>query len=157
MPQVITDRRDIDFVLYEQFNAEQFTQHEKFAEFNKKTFDLIINEARNLAIKEILPTFAEGDREGSLYFWDYEKLIVEGSYSEEEWNDFVSVNYLLEGTDFNFATKRTPVLTFAKEQIEAEKDKIVVVNLSDTAVSGFSIVIGKGLLFLNASTCLCWD
>ena len=64
MPQVITDRRDIDFVLYEQFNAEQLTHYEKFAEFNKKTFDLIINEARNLAIKEILPTFAEGDREG---------------------------------------------------------------------------------------------
>jgi len=62
--QVISDRRDIDFVLYEQFNVEELTQHEKFAEFNKKTFDLIINEARNLAVKEILPTFAEGDREG---------------------------------------------------------------------------------------------
>ena len=64
MAQVITDRRDIDFVLYEQFNAEELTNYEKFADFNKKTFDLIINEARNLAVKEILPTFAEGDREG---------------------------------------------------------------------------------------------
>ncbi len=64
MTQVITDRRDIDFVLYEQFKVEELTQHEKFAAFNKKTFDLIINEARNLAVKEILPTFAEGDREG---------------------------------------------------------------------------------------------
>jgi len=64
MAQIITDRRDIDFVLYEQFNAEELTQHEKFAEFNKKTFNLIIREARNLAVKEILPTFAEGDREG---------------------------------------------------------------------------------------------
>ena len=64
MAQVITDRRDIDFFLYEQFNVEALTKHEKFADFNKKTFDLIINEARNLAVKEILPTFAEGDREG---------------------------------------------------------------------------------------------
>ena len=64
MAQVIADRRDIDFVLYEQFDVEELTQHEKFAEFNKKTFDLIIKEARNLAVKEILPTFAEGDREG---------------------------------------------------------------------------------------------
>ena len=64
MGQVITNRRDIDFVLFEQFDAEELTRHEKFAEFNKKTFDLIIKEARNLAIKEILPTFAEGDREG---------------------------------------------------------------------------------------------
>jgi alkylation response protein AidB-like acyl-CoA dehydrogenase len=64
MAQLITDRRDIDFVLYEQFNVEELTKHEKYADFNKKTFDLIISEARNLAIKEILPTFAEGDREG---------------------------------------------------------------------------------------------
>jgi alkylation response protein AidB-like acyl-CoA dehydrogenase len=64
MAQVITDRRDIDFVLYEQFDVEELTEYEKFADFNKKTFDLIINEARNLAVKEILPTFAEGDREG---------------------------------------------------------------------------------------------
>ena len=64
MAQVITDRRDIDFVLYEQFNAEALTKHVKFSDFNKKTFDLIIKEARNLAVKEILPTFAEGDREG---------------------------------------------------------------------------------------------
>ena len=63
MAQVITDRRDIDFVLYEQFDVEELTQHAKFADFNKKTFDLIIREARNLAVKEILPTFAEGDRE----------------------------------------------------------------------------------------------
>jgi len=64
MAQVIADRRDIDFVLYEQFDVEELTQHAKFADFNKKTFDLIIKEARNLAVKEILPTFAEGDREG---------------------------------------------------------------------------------------------
>jgi alkylation response protein AidB-like acyl-CoA dehydrogenase len=62
--QLITDRRDIDFVLYEQFDAAELTKYEKFADFNKKTFDLIISEARNLAIKEILPTFAQGDREG---------------------------------------------------------------------------------------------
>jgi len=65
--QVITDRRDIDFVLYEQFKVDEFTRCEKYAEFNRKTFDLIINEARNLAIKEILPTFAEGDRQGARF------------------------------------------------------------------------------------------
>jgi alkylation response protein AidB-like acyl-CoA dehydrogenase len=64
MAQLITDRREIEFVLYEQFNAEALTQYEKFKSFNKKTFDLIVNEARNLAVKEILPTYAEGDREG---------------------------------------------------------------------------------------------
>jgi alkylation response protein AidB-like acyl-CoA dehydrogenase len=64
MAQQIADRRDIDFVLHEMFNAEALSRHETFAEFNRKAMDLIINEARILAIKEILPTQVIGDREG---------------------------------------------------------------------------------------------
>ncbi len=64
MAQIIADRRDIDFVLYEQLNIEQLSKHERFAEFNKKTVDMVVTEARNLAIKEILPTRKIGDEEG---------------------------------------------------------------------------------------------
>ncbi len=61
MAQLISDRRDVDFVLHEQLGM---VEHELFAEFNKKTVDLIVSEARNLAIKEILPTQKPGDEEG---------------------------------------------------------------------------------------------
>ncbi len=61
MAQLIADRRDVDFVLHEQI---QLVKHEIFAEFNQKTADLIVSEARNLAIKEILPTFKDGDETG---------------------------------------------------------------------------------------------
>jgi len=64
MAQLIADRRDIDFVLYEQLEAQALTGTAKFKKLNRKTFDMIVNEARNLALKEILPTFAAGDREG---------------------------------------------------------------------------------------------
>ena len=64
MAQIIADRRDIDFVLYEQIKADELTRHERFAGLDRKTFDLIIQEARTFAVKEILPTFAEGDRRG---------------------------------------------------------------------------------------------
>ena len=64
MAQVIADRRDVDFVLHEQLNIGALSEHEKYQEFNKKTVDLIISEARNLAIKEILPTFKDGDEQG---------------------------------------------------------------------------------------------
>jgi len=67
MAQLIADRRDVDFVLYEQFDAEALCRHAAYAEFNRKTFDLIIDEARQLAVKEILPTLAEGDRVGLLF------------------------------------------------------------------------------------------
>jgi alkylation response protein AidB-like acyl-CoA dehydrogenase len=61
MAQLIADRRDVDFVLHEQLEVETLTRHEKFSEFNRKTIDMIVTEARNLAIKEILPTQAVSD------------------------------------------------------------------------------------------------
>ena len=64
MAQYIADRRDIDFVLHEQLQVGDLNETELFADFNKKTVDLIVSEARNLAIKEILPTCELGDREG---------------------------------------------------------------------------------------------
>ena len=65
--QYIADRRDVDFVLYEQMDAEKLTKTDKYSDLNKKAFDMVINEARNFAIKEILPTYAEGDRNGARY------------------------------------------------------------------------------------------
>ncbi|MBF0574200.1 MAG: acyl-CoA dehydrogenase, partial [Desulfamplus sp.] len=55
MAQLIADKRDVEFVLHEQFNAASLTRFERYATCNKKTIDLIVSEARNLAIKEILP------------------------------------------------------------------------------------------------------
>jgi alkylation response protein AidB-like acyl-CoA dehydrogenase len=64
MAQLIADRRDIDFVLYEQMNADELSQEKKFTGLNKKVFDMLISEARNFAIKEIQPTRIDGDRIG---------------------------------------------------------------------------------------------
>ncbi|MBW2429008.1 MAG: acyl-CoA dehydrogenase, partial [Deltaproteobacteria bacterium] len=67
MAQVIADRRDIDFVLYEQMKADELTKIDRYQDFNKKTFDMIITEARNFGVKELLPTCAEGDRQGLIF------------------------------------------------------------------------------------------
>jgi len=67
MAQQIADRRDVDFVLHEQLQVAELSKHDLFAEFNKKTIDLIVSEARNLAIKELLPTQINGDREGTQF------------------------------------------------------------------------------------------
>ncbi|MBU0544492.1 MAG: acyl-CoA dehydrogenase [Proteobacteria bacterium] len=91
MAQVIADRKDIDFVLFDQLGVQVLSRNKRFAEFNRKTIEMVINEARNFAIKEILPTFAEGDREGLRFengkvytpecFKRAYKLFMEG-----EWN-----------------------------------------------------------------------
>jgi alkylation response protein AidB-like acyl-CoA dehydrogenase len=64
MAQMIADRKDVDFVLHEQFKTAELSKHGRFAEFNKQAIDMIITEARTLAIKEILPTLKIGDRVG---------------------------------------------------------------------------------------------
>jgi hypothetical protein len=90
MAQQIADRRDMEFALHEQFKVGDFSKHEKYAEFNKKTVDLIINEARNLAVKEMLPTRKEGDEQGCTF--DNGKVTVPESFhrvfklfNEGEW------------------------------------------------------------------------
>ena len=64
MAQTLNDRRDVQFVLYEQLDIESLTKEPKYADLDKKTFDMVISEARSLATKELLPTSAEGDKEG---------------------------------------------------------------------------------------------
>jgi alkylation response protein AidB-like acyl-CoA dehydrogenase len=78
MAQILADRRDVDFVLHEQLKVEQFAKHERFPEFNRKAIDMIISEARNLAVKEILPTQTDGDRIGAHF--DNGKVTVPDSF-----------------------------------------------------------------------------
>jgi alkylation response protein AidB-like acyl-CoA dehydrogenase len=64
MAQVIADRRDMDFVLYEQFELEELLKLEAYKVYSRKAIDMVISEARNFARKELLPISAEGDRQG---------------------------------------------------------------------------------------------
>lgn len=90
MAQQLVDRRDLDFVIWEQMQAESLIDNDVYREFNKKTCDMIITEARALAIKEMLPTLSEGDKQGVRFekgdvkvpdcFHDVHKLILEGEW-----------------------------------------------------------------------------
>ena len=64
MVQQLADRRDQDFVIWEQFDNAKLVENEHYAGFDKKTCEMIITEGRKLAIKEVLPTIREGDLEG---------------------------------------------------------------------------------------------
>ena len=90
MAQILADRRDISFVLHEIFEVGNLSRNEKYQEYTPKVMDLVINEARNLAVKEIYPTWKVGDEMGCKYengevttpdgfkhAWD---LLVEGEW-----------------------------------------------------------------------------
>lgn len=64
MAQQLASRRDVDFNLYEMFHAEELCKLDRYKDLNKKVLDLIITEARSFAIKEMLPTYIDGDKIG---------------------------------------------------------------------------------------------
>ncbi|WP_035235313.1 acyl-CoA dehydrogenase [Desulfobacter vibrioformis] len=89
MAQLIADRRDVDFVLHEQLDVDKLSKAERFAEFGKKTIDMIVSEARNLAIKEILPLQTISDQ-GCTFNAGEVKVpdafhSVYAAYNEGEW------------------------------------------------------------------------
>jgi hypothetical protein len=92
MAQQLADRRDQDFVIWEQMNAQEIIKHEKYREFTRKTCGMVMTEARSLAIKELLPTMKDGDEIGVRY--ENGEVKVPESYHrpfklmvEAEWNN----------------------------------------------------------------------
>ena len=64
MAQVVADKRDIDFNLFEMMRCQDMAKHTRYRDFDQKSFDMVVSEARKFGLKEILPTYAEGDRQG---------------------------------------------------------------------------------------------
>jgi alkylation response protein AidB-like acyl-CoA dehydrogenase len=56
--------RDIRFVLYEQLGIERLCQFDKFKDFSRETFDMVLEEAAKLASEVIAPSNPIGDKEG---------------------------------------------------------------------------------------------
>ena len=53
MAQLIADRRDIDFVLYEQLDMEsEILAEDRYQDMDRKVLDMIVSEARKLAIND---------------------------------------------------------------------------------------------------------
>ena len=86
MAQVLADRREMEFVLHEQFEVSRLSEHQEFSEFNRKTIDMIMAEVRTLAIKEILPTLKIGDQTGCRY--ENGKVTVPPEF-KRAWNQLI--------------------------------------------------------------------
>ncbi len=55
MPAPLLSQRDLDFMLYELFDAEALTSRERYGDHNRETFNAAINTARVVAEKHFLP------------------------------------------------------------------------------------------------------
>jgi alkylation response protein AidB-like acyl-CoA dehydrogenase len=58
------DRRDLEFLLFEQFDLETVLKRDRYKELGRQEVDGIVDAAQALAIEVLGPTFAAADREG---------------------------------------------------------------------------------------------
>lgn len=64
MANLLVDERDVKFVLHEQLKIEELCRVEKYSDFSRETFDMVIDAAQKLAENQLWPINAEGDRIG---------------------------------------------------------------------------------------------
>ncbi|MEE2903910.1 MAG: acyl-CoA dehydrogenase [Myxococcota bacterium] len=65
MADLILDRRDIDFTLFEQFNLGELCKNQRYSDFSEDDFKMILDEATKLAREELSPANAIADRQGT--------------------------------------------------------------------------------------------
>jgi len=63
----IVDSRDLRFVLFDVLEADKMIRFEKFADFDKDTFDATLDLAEQIAIDVVLPSAEDGDKIGAKY------------------------------------------------------------------------------------------
>ncbi len=126
MAQQLADRRDMDFVMWEQLGGEDYIKKFGSKEFNKKTCDMILSEARTLAIKEILPSLSESDTEGLKFdagvvkvpesFHRLRHLLLEGEWQnlqvEEEMGGQGAPAFLAAAVSEYFMAANWPLYTY---------------------------------------------
>ncbi len=64
MGDYLVDLRDVQFILYEQLGIEKLVEFPKYADFDKETFDMVIDQALKFAKGILAPINADADKEG---------------------------------------------------------------------------------------------
>jgi len=63
----LLDSRDLRFVLFEALEADKFNQYEKFADFDKDTYEATLELAEQIAVEQVYPANKEADKIGAKY------------------------------------------------------------------------------------------
>ena len=135
MAQLIADRKDVDFVLHEQFQTAELSRHGRFAEFNKQVIDMIITEARTLAVKEILPTWKIGDRVGCRHENGEVKTPAE---FKRVWKHLTDGGWFAPSVNTQWGGQGMP-----KTLALAAQDYLIGANLALMAVAGLNHGAGR--------------
>jgi len=76
----IVDTRDVKFIVFELLEADKLTEYSKFADFDKDTFDEVINLSEKIAVEQVYPVNMEADKEGVKYKPETKEVIIPKVY-----------------------------------------------------------------------------
>lgn len=76
----LVDTRDARFVLFEVLGVDKLTQYPHFADFDKDTFEDVLNLAEAIAVEQVYPINMEGDKLSVKYDPDTKKVILPECY-----------------------------------------------------------------------------
>ena len=72
----IIDSRDVRFILFEMLELDKLTKYPKFSDFDKDTFDEVLNLAETIAVEQVYPANAEADKKHAEYKPDTKEVII---------------------------------------------------------------------------------
>ena len=78
----IVDSRDVRFILFEMLEIQNLTKFEKFSEFDKDTFEDVINLAENIAVQKVYPINSISDKKGTSYDPATKQVTIPDEYKD---------------------------------------------------------------------------
>lgn len=75
-PNLLVDSRDVRFVLFEMFDILQLSKYDLYKEFDKDTYEAVLDLAEQIAIEEVYPTNTIADKVGVIYNPETHTVIV---------------------------------------------------------------------------------
>ncbi|MFH0976051.1 MAG: acyl-CoA dehydrogenase [Spirochaetota bacterium] len=76
----IIDSRDVRFILFEMLEIDSLTKHQKFADFDRDTFDSVLDLAETIAVEQVYPANSTADKTHAQYKTDTKEVIIPEEY-----------------------------------------------------------------------------
>lgn len=67
MAEKFFSEKNLKFTLYDVHNVEELLKHERFSDYNKESFDMVLDTAKNISTNFMYPLFAEMDKNAPEY------------------------------------------------------------------------------------------
>jgi len=76
----LLDSRDLRFVLFEVLDTDKLNQYEKYADFDRDTYEATLELAEQIAVEQVYPANAAGDKAGAKYDPETKTVSVPGGF-----------------------------------------------------------------------------